>query len=130
MNLVTYYGYNRQYLLQVLNNLTGKRYAKKCPRVKYDPATILNPLKKLWLATDQMCSRRLKAAILLWLPYYEHEYGLLSSKVKELLMNISHATIDRLLKPIRAKFSRKSRSGTKPGTLIKKQIPIKLNNAH
>lgn len=124
------YGYNRQYLLQVLNNLTGKRYVKKGPRVKYEPTLVLNPLKKLWLATDQMCSRRLKAAILLWLPYYEQEYGLLPPRVKELLINIGRATIDRLLKPIRAKFRRKSRCGTKPGTLIKKQIPIKLNNEH
>jgi hypothetical protein len=55
---------------------------------------------------------------------------MLPIKTKELLLCISHATIDRMLKHIRARFRRKSRSGTKPGTLIKKQIPIKLNNEH
>jgi len=40
------------------------------------------------------------------------------------LNSISAATIDRLLKPIRAKVGRCGLFGTKPGTLLKKQIPI------
>ena len=41
-----------------------------------------------------------------------------------MLGSISAATIDRLLKPIRAKVARRGLSGTKPGTLLKKHIPI------
>ena len=35
------------------------------------------------------------------------------------------STIDRLLKPEREKYSIRGRSGTKPGTLLKSQIPIR-----
>ncbi len=41
------------------------------------------------------------------------------------LLSISAATIDRLLKPERRKHELRGRSGTKPGTLLKKQIPIR-----
>lgn len=42
-------------------------------------------------------------------------------------MGISPATIDRLLKPIRA-LHKKGRCSAKPGTLHKNQIPIKTHN--
>jgi hypothetical protein len=41
------------------------------------------------------------------------------------LLRISAASIDRLLKPERRKYELRGRSGTKPGTLMKKQIPIR-----
>jgi hypothetical protein len=34
---------------------------------------------------------------------------------------------DRLLKPVRVKYKGRGRSTTKPGTLLRKQIPIKTN---
>jgi hypothetical protein len=43
------------------------------------------------------------------------------------LLKISPATIDRLMKPDRARRQKKGLSLTKPGTLIKKHIPIKTN---
>lgn len=42
-------------------------------------------------------------------------------------MKISPSTIDRLLKPTRIKYKRRGRATTKPGTLLRKQIPIKTN---
>ena len=41
----------------------------------YDPAVLLEPLKKVWLATDQMCGKRLKQALPLWLPHYSKHHG-------------------------------------------------------
>jgi hypothetical protein len=43
----------------------------------YDSAALLTALKRIWFAIDQMCSKKLKAAISLWLPHYEQEYGAL-----------------------------------------------------
>lgn len=45
---------------------------------------------------------------------------------KKLLLKISAATIDRLLKPDRKRLEIKGRSGTKPGTLLKHQIPVRI----
>ncbi len=49
-------------------------------------------------------------------------------EVEEKLLKISAATIDRILSPEKKKFSLKNRSKTKPGTLIKKQIPVRVFN--
>jgi len=43
------------------------------------------------------------------------------------LLKISPASIDRILKPVRIKYRGRGRSTTKPGTLLRKQIPIKTN---
>lgn len=45
--------------------------------------------------------------------------------VQEKLMKISSSTIDRLLASERKKQAIKGRSNTKPGTLLKNQIPIR-----
>ncbi len=47
-------------------------------------------------------------------------------KEKKLLLSISHATVDRLLKADRKRLEIKGRSGTKPGTLLKSQIPVRI----
>ncbi len=49
-----------------------------------------------------MCGKRLKAALALWLPYDEAEYGAHDPEAKMLLAQISPATLDRLLRTIRA----------------------------
>ena len=63
----------------------------------------------------------------LWLPFYETEYGQLPQYVLTALYDISAATIDRLLKPTRIKYKGRGRCTTKPGSLLKKHIPIKTN---
>jgi hypothetical protein len=45
----------------------------------------------------------------------------------EQLLSVSAATIDRLLKPVRATHGRKGLGGTKPGSLLKNQIPIRTH---
>ena len=49
----------------------------------------------------------------------------LDKEVKRKLIGISPATIDRLLAPVRKRYQLRSRSQTKPGTLLKHQIPIR-----
>ena len=79
-------------------------------------------LKTLWLATDQMCSKKLVAAIPLWLPFYERTHGTLDDELRANLLSISPATLDRLLTPGRG------RCGTKPGSLLRTQIPIRTSS--
>ena len=52
-----------------------------------------------------MCSKRLKAALPLWLPFYEQEHGALAEPVRKKLLQISPATIDRLLKKVAGALS-------------------------
>ena len=57
------YGYNRKYLIQILNFKNRRKYIRKGPMLKYQRKEILAPLTAIWLATGQMCSKKLKAAI-------------------------------------------------------------------
>ncbi len=94
----------------------------------YDSTALLIALKRIWFATDQICSKKLKAAILLWLPHYEQEHGALPESVKTQLLAISARSIDRLLKPVRAQSVRHGLCGTKLGTLLKNQISIRTDH--
>lgn len=119
-------GLTRKHAISVFNGPPLARKDSPMPRRKYyDPNLLLPPLKAIWLATDQMCSKRLKAALPLWLPHYEKSHEL-SVQVKQMLISISDRTIDRILKPVK-KLYQKPFCGTKPGSLLKKHIPIKTD---
>ena len=120
--------YNRKYAIRLLNkrnNFPRKRKPGRKPQ--YDSKEFMIAIKRIWFATDQMCSKRLKAVIPLWLPFYQSRFGSLSDEVREALKRISAASIDRALKPIRSRLGQKGLSGTKPGTLLRNQIPIRTN---
>lgn len=121
-------GYNRKYAIRLLNSKKQrKKKTPSGPKPKYQNKMLLTILKRLWFATDQMCSKKLKAAIALWLPFYEQEYGCIDDRIKTKLYDISPSTIDRLLKPVRTRYNSKGLCGTKPGTLLKNQTPIQTN---
>lgn len=124
--------YNRKYAIRVLNILPKQRKARQKklrgrPK-QYHHEHVIQFLRDLWQASNLACSKRLKAMIPLWLPYYEQTYNVeLSLNVKTSLMNISHSTIDRLLAPLRPRYQKIGLSTTKPGSLLKKHIPIRVN---
>lgn len=123
-------GYHRKYAIRLLRGF--KRFTKPKPKKRgrrplYHSEAILNPLKRIWLAANLPCSKRLKAILPLWLPGYAGYFEPLSIEVIKALKRISPATIDRLLTPIRTDYKRRGRSTTKPGTLLRKQIPITTN---
>src|SRR5262249_53330833 len=99
---------------------------KSGPKAVYE-AEVRAVLKRLWFESDQLCGKRLKAALSEWLPHYETESGVLAKSLKEKLEAISAATIDRLLASARAKARPKGRGGTKPGRWLKNQIPLQTN---
>jgi len=117
--------YNRKYAIRKLNEKVvirtynkGKSGRKK----RYNSSELKEFLIKLWKASNLVCSVRLKAMIPLWLPYYERS---LNEETKNLLLEISASTIDRLLREKRNRYGKLGLATTKPGSLIRKQIPIK-----
>lgn len=122
--------WHRKHAIRALKNF--KRFTKPNPKKrgkpsKYNIPAVIEPLKRIWLKANLPCSKRLKSIIPLWLPYYAEEFGALSLEAVKALRKISAPTIDRLLKPTRVKYGGRGRSTTKPGTLLKKHIPIKTN---
>jgi hypothetical protein len=123
-------GYHRKHAIRLLRKFRRfikPKGKKKGRRPLYRKESILKPLKRIWLAANLPCSKRLKAVLPLWLPGYAQQYGTLPQEVTEALMAVSPATIDRILKPVRTKYAGRGRSTTKPGTLLRNQIPIKTN---
>lgn len=122
--------YHRKHAIRKLNNFTfffrPKRKKPGRPS-KYNKPKILLPLKTIWLQANLPCSKNLKAIIPIWLPHYAKTYTPLDLPVIKALKTISPSTIDRLLKPIRPKFKKHGLSCTKPGSLLRKNIPIKTN---
>jgi Integrase core domain len=132
-------GYCRGYARFVLRNhgrqvwLRGKRMVvgdahKRQQRLKprfYDEP-VVRELSKLWELLNYSCGKRL-VAILPELIVKLEQFGelRLAPSSREKLLRISAATVDRLLQPERRKQQLRRRSHTKPGTLLKHQIPIR-----
>ena len=121
-------GYCRKYAIRLLNRKTKSKSSTKRPgpKPKYRAELMLEPLRRIWFTSDQPCGKRLKAAIPLWLPHYETHFGALEAAIRNDLLSISAASLDRLLKPLRLSHP-KGLSGTKPGSLLKNQIPIRTH---
>jgi hypothetical protein len=121
-------GYNRKYAIRLLSHDNREPLRRPGRKPVYHCAELVKALKRIWLATDQMCSKKLVAAIPLWLPFYDQTRPKLSAEMTSKLLSISAATVDRLLAPTRAQVRPKGRCATKPGTLLRNQIPIRTNN--
>lgn len=118
-------GYHRKSAIRALRASPvkhGPRILTGRP-VKYEPGVLLPSLRKIWEATDYACGLRLEAMLPEWLPAYEQHEKSLSQEVREKLLSASGRTLDRLLEPLR--LTGKGRSVTRPGTLLRHQIPIR-----
>jgi hypothetical protein len=91
--------------------------------VTYEPGRLLPWLRPIWQASDYACGRRLVAMLPEWIPAYEQHERRLPGEVREKLLAISGRSLDRLLEPLRVQGA--GRSLTRPGTLLRHQIPIR-----
>jgi len=119
------HGYERKYAIKLLNGslpeASGRRRAGPVPQYE-----IIEPIvRQMWLAAEQPCGKRLVPIVRQWLPFYERRYGEVSSRQRKLLGRVSSATLDRLLGGARAEYPGRGRCGTKPGSLLKSEIPIR-----
>lgn len=124
-------GYERKYAMKVLGGrreIAGGRGLKRGgSRLRYGEAE-REVIKTIWLAAEQPCGKRLKEALGLWLPHYEREQRRLTWELRGRILKASASTIDRLLAPCRAGAGSRGRSGTRPGTLLRRQIPIRTEH--
>ncbi len=118
-------GYHRKAAIRALRAPTvvgGPRIITGRP-VLYDPGVLLRWLRPIWAATDYACGRRLVAMLPEWVPAYEQHERRLPGEVREKLLMASGRTLDRLLEPLRGQGA--GRALTRPGTLLRQQIPIR-----
>ena len=118
-------GYHRKAAIRALRRVEvvhGPRLITGRP-VSYEPGRLLPWLRPIWQATDYACGQRLRAMLPEWIPAYEEHERRIPGEVKERLLLASARTLDRLLEPLRAGGG--GRSLTRPGTLLRHQIPIR-----
>lgn len=118
-------GYTRKHLMEIL----AKPAKPNGKTIRSRPSKYLSVIKKLrqlWVVSNYSCGKRLVPMIPIYLESLIRFKELkVTGTDRNLLVSVSAATVDRLLRVDRKKFRLKGRSGTKPGTLLKHQIPIK-----
>ena len=122
------YRCHRKHAIRLLNGPPppDQRPSRKPRRPRYSPA-LLELLRRIWEATGYLWSRRLKAALPIWMPWIRRRFRLTPDLEKQLL-KISPAQIDRRLAPVKRRLRKKIYGVTKPGTLLKHHIPIKTEH--
>jgi len=141
-------GYNRSYAARVLrerakprvlgkgrkgkvaitlveDERTKRKKRSRRRKRKYDKDVFV-ALRKVWVICNCICGKRLGPYLPEIIPVLERFEELeISQEVRHKLLEISPATIDRLLSAVKKQYRLKARTTTKPGTLLKHQIPIR-----
>ncbi|NUN92313.1 MAG: transposase family protein [Verrucomicrobiae bacterium] len=119
-------GLSRKHAIKLMNGQVGLGKRRRGgPRRQYGEAK-RRVLKQIWLGANQPCGKLLRASLRLWLPFYEKHDGGLEESLRRRIERISAASIDRLLRPCRVAAGKRARLGTRPGTLLRTQIPVRL----
>jgi hypothetical protein len=118
-------GYHRKYAIRVLKRGYKRRFHKPKGRSAIYRGEVLEVLEQIWEIYGRICSKRLHPYLPEGIKVLERCGELqLVSETKSLLLQMSRSSIDRCLAPVR--FTQPhGRSTTKPGSLLKKQIPIR-----
>jgi len=117
------FGYDRKYAIKLLRATPTPRSRTRARGAPPRYAPIHDVLTQVWQKAEQPCGKRLVSALPLWLPHYAKHFGALLPTQQKLLRAVSAATVDRLLADQRAASTR-GLCGTKPGSLLRTQIPL------
>ncbi len=80
-------GYERKYAIRILWSHVEPRSQRSGPKRKYSHSVIPH-LLYFWNAMNRCCSKKIKAALPLWLPYYREP---IDESIKALLLSMSSA---------------------------------------
>lgn len=120
--------YNRKYAIRLLNGLPPQdRHNNKRKRNYLYLNHTISILEAIWEASGYPWSVRLKATLPLWIHWARKHFNI-TPEVEKQLLSISPATIDRRLKNKKYLIRKRIYSSTRPGYLLKHQIPIKTDN--
>ena len=119
-------GYHRKHAIRVL---AGKATtpAVREPRLRLCDAAVREALIVLWEASDRVCGKRLKPLIPILLDAMaRHGHLHPEGEVRERLLAVSAATIDRLLAPTRSAVRGRVRRAATPS--VRRAVPVRTFN--
>ena len=119
-------GYTRKYAIRVLRHPPPVAAAISRPRApRYGPA-VQAALRVAWEAANGICRKRLVPFLPELVPALErHGHLQLTDDVRAQLLALSAATADRLLAGARRAGGPRGIATTKPGALLKQQVPLR-----
>jgi hypothetical protein len=119
-------GYHRKAVIRLLRRPAqpGRR-RRGGPPVQYGPEVVA-VLRTIWTAAGYPWSVRLKALLPLWLPWARRRLRL-TAALEAQVRRISPRQIDRCLRADKRIRRRRQYGRTKPGTLLKHQIPLRTD---
>src|SRR3954454_23008460 len=120
-------GYARKYAIRLLTHPSPPPpVAIARPRERrYGPA-VQEALRAAWTAANGICGKRLVPFLPELVASLErHGHLVLTDEVRAQVLRLSAATADRLLRPAREAQSPRGLATTRPGALLKRQIPIR-----
>lgn len=125
-------GMNRKYVTHCLSAKhdirlhTKRRHGTR--ELRYDNEFVFF-LKKIWEILDYPCGERLKPILPEMVRKMRQFHELeIPESVAEKFNTISHSTIDLKLSRYKKEIRRRIQGQTKPGSLLKKQIPIRTSS--
>lgn len=103
----------------------GKRLkgSKRGPKPKYKDPEFLRALHRVRKVMEFRASPIIKSNMPEWLPSIENHYGAFSAEVREKLLKVSTATMDRYFKWMREQGG-KGLTTTRPGKILRNEIAI------
>ncbi len=118
-------GYHRKHAIRLLNS-DAPLARSRTPRSRLYDEAVQQALIVLWEASDRLCGKRLKASIPILISAMErHGHLDLHPSVKERLLQVSSASIDRLLSGTRRHIDGKRRRNSGIGLAIRRAIPVR-----
>ncbi len=120
-------GHHRKHAIRLLKR-DGRSRKKKPGRPGNYGSDEIQVLENIWLTSDRPCSKWLVGMMADWLPYYEKHHGYLEESTKKKLRELKPRTLDRIFGPVRKKHGSRGVSGTKHGTYLKSNIPLKISH--
>jgi hypothetical protein len=119
-------GFHRKHAIRLLRSGTcGRRSAPRPERRIYDQA-VRDALVVIWEASDRICGKRLKALMPILVEARErHGHLEVAPEIRALLLAMSAATIDRMLRAVRDRAVGRRRRHTPPSAAIRRSIPVR-----
>jgi hypothetical protein len=116
-------GYDRKYAIRLLLGPIRPPAPIRRPRAAHYGSGVQHALSVVWSAANGICAKRLVPFLPELVPTLErHGHLVITNEVRAQLLELSPATVDRLLRPLRQPHGL---STTKPGRLLKHQIPVR-----
>jgi len=124
--LVAVTGYHRKYAIQLLNHPPRRRIRQRRASQPRYSGPVRAALEKVWQVANCICGKRLVPVLAELVTALERHGELkLDGETRRLLLGISPATADRLLRRARQGVRRHGLGTTKPGSLLLQAIPIR-----